>query len=191
MRPIGSGGETAVNVRVVCATNRDLRKMILENRFREDLFYRINVVSIHLPPLRERRSDIPFLIARFLNKRKKIDPIAVQQLTHYGWPGNVRELKNLIEKLVTMTEADTITPNDLQPEIHTLAGLIDDKNLSYNDAKKRVIDEFNRAILSSSLIRQGGNVTKAAGELGLDRANFQRLMRKYDISSREFKGAGT
>ncbi|MBI5741071.1 MAG: sigma-54-dependent Fis family transcriptional regulator [Nitrospirae bacterium] len=186
LRPIGSGSEVAVDVRVICATNRDLREMIAEGKFREDLFYRINVVSVHLPPLRERREDIPLLLTRFVNKRKKIDPRVDAILAHYNWPGNVRELKNLVEKVVTLSDADTIGPGDLPQEMLSVPCPFDDK-LSYGAAKKKVIDDFNRAIINRVLIRSDGNVSKAAEELQLDRANFLRLMRKYQISSKEFK----
>lgn len=187
IRPIGGSKEIAVDVRVICATNRDLREMIRENKFREDLFYRINVVSVHLPPLRERRDDIPLLMTRFLNKRKKIEPKAVEILSHYRWPGNVRELKNLAEKLVTLSDADIIRPDDLPPEMLRLPCLLDGNGLSYNGAKKKILEEFNRTIINRSLLKHDGNVTKAAEELKLDRANFQRLLRKYRISSREYK----
>lgn len=190
VRPIGSGREVPVDVRVVCATNMDLRELILKNRFRADLYYRINVMAVRLPPLRERKGDIPLLIARFLDKRKKIHPRAVDILTRHSWQGNVRELRNLIERLVIMTESDMITPEDLPPEVLMLPCLPGENDLSYNDAKKRLVDEFNRAIINRALLKHNGNVTKAAGELGLDRANFQRLMRKCRISSKEFKGSG-
>ena len=186
-RPVGGRKEISVNVRVICATNRDLREMIQENRFRADLFYRINVVSVHLPPLRERRNDIPLLFARFVNKRKKIDPRVFDLLSHYTWPGNVRELKNLAEKLVTLSDADTITPHDLPPEILRQQHGDDDETLPYAEMKKKAMEEFDRAIIRKALLKNNGNVTKAAGDLRLDRANFQRLMRRYHISSGEFK----
>lgn len=187
VRPIGGTSEIPVDVRVICATNRDLRKMIGENKFREDLYYRINVVSVHLPPLRERENDIPLLIIRFLGGRKKIDPKVIHILSHHQWPGNVRELKNLIEKLVILCDADTILPADLPPEMLRLPSFMDDGGLSYNDAKRKMVDEFNTTIVKRALLNNNGNVTKAAEGLQLDRANFQRLMRKYGITSGEYK----
>ncbi len=187
VRPIGGAKELQVDVRVVCATNRDMPEMIKENKFREDLFYRINVVSVHLPALRARKNDIPLLINRFLDGRKKINPKAVGILIHYGWPGNVRELKNLIERLVTLTDSDTIMPDDLPSEIVSLQCVIDGNGLSYADAKRKMLDEFNMAFIRQSLLKHSGNVTKVAEELKLDRANFLRLLRRYNISSREFK----
>jgi DNA-binding NtrC family response regulator len=186
-RPVGSNKEVSVDVRVVCATNRDMMEMIRENKFRQDLYYRINVVSVHLPPLRERSEDIPSLVSIFLQGRKKIHPGTVSLLCRYNWPGNVRELKNLMERLVTFTDSDTITTDDLPPEFLPDPFMIEGGPLSYNEAKKKAVDDFNRSIITKSLLNHEGNVTRAAEELKLDRANFQRLMRKYGISSKKFK----
>ena len=187
IRQVGGDKEIPVDVRVVCATNRDLGALIRENKFREDLYYRINVVSIHLPPLRTRKGDIPFLIGSFLQNRKKIHPKCVTILSHYDYPGNVRELKNIIERLVTLTDAETIMPDDLPHEVLRKVYILEDAGSPYNEAKRKVLDEFNRAVITGSLLKYDGNVSKAAGELRLDRANFQRLMRRYHISSREFR----
>ena len=187
IRPVGSAKEIPVDVRVICATNRDIRELIKENRFREDLFYRINVVSVHLPPLRARRGDIPLFISHFLDGRKKMHPKVVTTLSQYSFPGNVRELKNFVERLVTLTDAETIMPEDLPPEVLSMVYFMDGEGLTYNEAKKKIVDEFSRAIINRSLLKHDGNVTKAAEELKLDRANFQRLMRRYHISSCEFK----
>ena len=126
-RPIGGDNEISVDVRVICATNRDLRKMIREDKFREDLFYRINVVAVHLPPLRERSEDIPLLVTGFLEGRKKVHPKALDVLSHYKWLGNVRELKNVIERLVILTDSDTIMPEDLPQEILDLQSMPEDR----------------------------------------------------------------
>ncbi len=187
MRPIGGAGEIPVDVRVICATNRDIQSLIKGNKFREDLYYRINVVSVHMPPLRVRRGDIPLLINRFLGGRKKINPKCMAILSRYDYPGNVRELKNIIESLVTLVDSDTIMPADLPHEVLKTVYIIEDEGLAYNDAKKKMLNEFDRAIITRSLIRHDGNVSKAAEELKLDRANFQRLMRRYGISSGEFR----
>lgn len=188
LRPVGGAKEVSVDVRVICATNRDIRELIRENKFREDLYYRINVVSIHLPPLRVRKGDIPLLINRFLEGRKKIHPRCVTVLSQYSFPGNIRELKNVVERLVTLTDADTIMPEDLPPEIMRMVYILDGEGLAYNEAKRKIVDDFSRAIIHRSLLRHDGNVTKAAEELKLDRANLQRLMRRYRISSSEFRG---
>jgi DNA-binding NtrC family response regulator len=187
IRPVGGSSEIPVDVRVLCATNRDIGQLINENRFREDLYYRINVVSVHLPPLRDRSGDVPLLLNHFLAGRKKIHSRAVSILSRYGFPGNVRELRNISERLVTLTDADTIMPDDMPPEILRKVYFLDDEGLAYNEAKRKIIDEFNRAIISSALLKYNGNVTKAAEELRLDRANFQRLMRRCGISADEFR----
>ncbi len=186
-RPVGGSDEIAADVRVICATNKDLREEIRTGRFREDLYYRINVVSVHIPPLRDRKDDIPLLISRFLDGRKKIHPKSVSILCQYNFPGNVRELKNFVDRLVTFSDSDTIMPGDLPPEVLRMVYILDDDGLTYNEAKQKMIDEFSRAIIGRSLLKHDGNVSKAAAELKLDRANFQRLMRRYQISSKGFK----
>ena len=112
--------------------------------------------------------------------------MAVEMLSRYSWPGNIRELKNLVERLLVFSEADTIMPSDIYSEIG-MPHLPEDDNLSYNEAKRKITDEFNRAVINKALLKHNGNVTRAAEALKLDRANFQRLMRKYGISSKEFK----
>jgi len=185
--PLGSNKEITVNVRVICATNRDLREMMRQNRFREDLFYRINVLTVPLPPLRERGEDVALLIKRFLAGRKKIHPAALSMLSRYDWPGNVRELKNLIDMLTTFTDNDTIMLDDLPPEIDKSTCLQYMDGGSYTEIKKKVIDGFNRSLINRCLVKHNGNITKAAEELKLDRANLQRLMRRYLITSKEFR----
>jgi len=189
IRPLGGNKEVPVDVRVICATNRDINKMILENKFRADLYHRINVISVHLPPLRERRGDIPLLINHFLKGMKKIHPRAVEMLSSYNWPGNVRELKNLVERLMVFSDADTIMPGDISSEIGMPHSSEEDE-LPYNEAKRKITDEFNRAVINKALLKHNGNVTRAADALKLDRANFQRLMRRYGITSKEFKEVG-
>jgi DNA-binding NtrC family response regulator len=186
MRPLGSDREISVDVRVICATNRDLENMIRERTFREDLYFRINVVRLHLPPLLQRREDIPLLAVHFLRGRKKMHHKAFTILDGYGWPGNVRELKNLMDRLVVFTKADTIMPEDLSSEI-LIPSSPEDSGMSYNEAKRKITDEFNRTIINKYLLKHDGNVTMAAKELGMYGTNLQRLMKKYQISSKDFK----
>ena len=185
--PIGSNKEVAVDVRIVAATNRDLTELIGQNKFRADLYYRINVLAVHLPPLRERKDDIPLLIKRFLKGKKKIHSAALSMLSRYYWPGNVRELKNLIERLTTFADADMILPDDLPPEIHKMASIDDDVGKSYAEMKRKLVHGFDRAVINKYLVKNNGNISRAAEELKLDRANFQRLMRRYQITSGEFR----
>jgi len=187
MRRLGDHREIEVDVRIITATSRNLRRLIDENAFREDLFYRINVFPINIPPLRDRREDIPLLINHFLKGRKRISAAAVDILMSYHWPGNVRELKNMIERIVIFSDSETIMPDDLPSEVRDTVGKRIDSFLSYQEAKKVMIDRFNQDIISGALRETYGNVTKAAEKLGLDRANLQRLMRKYSISAARFK----
>lgn len=187
IRKLGDNKEMEVDVRIITATSRNLRKLIDENIFREDLFYRINVFPLNIPPLRERREDIPLLIDHFLKDRKRIHPSALDILMNYNWPGNVRELENMIERLVVFASSETVMPDDLPSEIKDTVCTKIDSSLSYQEAKKQVLDEFNQNFIVCTLRQTGGNVTKAAEKLKLDRANLQRLMRKYGITSSEYK----
>ncbi|MBZ0157506.1 MAG: sigma-54 dependent transcriptional regulator [Alphaproteobacteria bacterium] len=187
IRKLGDTRETEVNVRIITATSKNLRKLIDKNTFREDLFYRINVFPLGIPSLRERREDIPLLVEHFLKGRKRIHPAALDFLTNHNWPGNVRELENMVERLVVFSGGDTIMPEDLPAEAQDIICKKIDTRLSYAEAKQRVIDEFNRNFIRKTLLHTEGNVTKAAENAKLDRANFQRLMRKYGIASTEFK----
>ncbi len=187
IRKLGDNKEMEVDVRIITATSRNLRKLIDENTFREDLFYRINVFPLNIPPLRDRREDIPLLIEHFLKGRKRINSAAIDILTNYNWPGNVRELENMVERLVVFSLSDTIIPEDLPAEVKDTVCKKIDSNLSYQEAKKQVLDEFNRNFIVCTLRQTGGNVTKAAEKLKLDRANLQRLMRKYGIASTEYR----
>ena len=125
VRPVGGTDSIRVDVRLVCATNKDLEDEVKAGRFREDLYFRINVVTVHLPPLRDRREDIPSLVAHFLSKtarRERREVAAMSQealrlLTAYGWPGNVRELENAIERAVAVAKGNVVLPSDLPPEV--------------------------------------------------------------------------
>jgi DNA-binding NtrC family response regulator len=196
-----------VDVRVIAATNVDLRARITEGKFREDLFYRLNVVAIELPLLRGRRDDIPLLAYHFLQKYagrtgrevRKISPEAMRLLQAQPWPGNVRELENAIEHAVVFCRKDTILPTDLPfarrgnraPEDGASDGTagsdgpgISLGDLPYRDAKQRAIATFELAYFSSVLQRAGGNVSEAARQAGLDRSNFRRAARRAGVSSR-------
>lgn len=187
LRKVGDNKEIEVDVRIITATSRNLRKLIGEKTFREDLFYRINVFPINIPALRDRKEDIPLLTEHFLKGRKKLHSDALDILTNYNWPGNVRELENVIERVVVFTVSDTITPEELPCETKDTVCNNINADLPYQEAKKKFLDEFNRNLIKKNLIQTGGNVTKTAEKLMLDRANLQRLMRKYGIASTEYK----
>ncbi len=186
--PVGSEKVIEVNVRVIVATNKDLEKEVGKGVFREDLFYRIHVIPIHLPPLRERKEDIPPLVKHFLtkfNERAKkevkgLTPAAIQRLLLYDWPGNVRELENTIEYAVAMTEEDIIT-DDLIPQGRI--PLPQDPLISLKEAK----DAFERGFLINLLQRHKGKVTEAAKLAGKLRGDFYSLLKKHKLNPADFR----
>ncbi len=194
VKRIGSSESIRVNVRVIAATNVDLQKAMLEGAFREDLFYRLNVISIHIPSLRERIDDIPLLAYHFLRKYalrsgrdiRSLSLEAMNALLRYGWPGNVRELENAIERSLVMARGDVILPSDLPSSVIESDDTVMPENMLYNlpfaEAKKRVIDGFEREYMSEALRRAGGNVSKAARSAALDRSNFRRIVKKYNLN---------
>ncbi|HEU18562.1 MAG TPA: sigma-54-dependent Fis family transcriptional regulator [Deltaproteobacteria bacterium] len=185
--PIGSKEPIEVNVRLIVATNKDLEKEVAKGQFREDLFYRIHVIPIFIPSLKERKEDIPPLVDHFLkqfskemNKKiKGITPQAMQQLMLQDWPGNVRQLKNTIEYAVAMTLDDVITEDLLQTQ----------KEIEQVDHKplKEAKAVFERSYIVQLMDMTQGNVSKAAQLAGKYRADFYNLLKKYDISPTDFK----
>jgi len=185
--PVGGKKPVEVDVRVIVATNKDLKKEVEEGRFREDLFYRIHVIPITLPPLRERKEDIPVLVEHFLKKFSKkmrkevngITPAAMQQLMLRDWNGNVRELENTIEFAMAMTRHDTIT-EDL---VSRTGDQPHEKLKSLKEAKAA----FEKSYIIQLLEMTGGNVSKASEMAGKYRADFYNLLKKYDIKPETFK----
>lgn len=192
--PVGGTKPIKVDVRLIAATNKDLEKGIRDGTFREDLFYRLNIVPIYLPPLRERIEDIPALAYHFLNRYARengknvtsISNKSLQLLMLYNWPGNVRELENAIERAVIITKHSTITPELLPLKLQE--NLMDNgKILKYKEAKKMAIDSFEKKFLEQNLLKCQGNVSQAARLTGIERRNFQRLLRKQNIKSEEYR----
>jgi two-component system response regulator HydG len=212
IKRVGSNETRVVDVRVVAATNVDLRSRIAAGTFREDLFYRLNVVAIRLPALRERREDIPLLTFHFLKKYaartgrpvEHVSPEALRLLQHQGWPGNVRELENAIEYAIVFCRGNTIAPGDLP--FSAAAGSDESKlglthesapsrnslilsgslaDLPYHEAKQQALAAFEEAYFSAVLERAGGNVSEAARQAGLDRSNFRRAAKRAGIFSRD------
>lgn len=178
--PVGATREVSVDVRVIAATNRDLREFVREGRFREDLYYRLSVFELYIPPLRERGPDIELLIDHFLAHFKRqhgrpqlvLSPEARTRLLGYHWPGNVRQLRNVIDSAVVMCEGHVIRPEDL--------GLRDagrEEGLS-----SLRLDEWERKLIQEALSRTGGNVPEAARLLGLGRATLYRKVEEYGIA---------
>jgi DNA-binding NtrC family response regulator len=182
---VGGTKRICVDIRIVAATNRDLQKEVQEGRFREDLFFRLNVVTIALPPLREKKEDIPLLADYFLRRAchsmkkplMKISAEAMDHLMRYHWPGNVRELGNLIERAVVLARGVEITPEDL-PLLRAPTSSNDSfLGKPYHDAVRHA----QREVIQHALQTSGGNQAKAAGILGLQRTYLARLIRKLSI----------
>ena len=192
VRPVGSNESTRVQVRVVAATNRDLETAIREGTFRKDLFFRLNVVSITLPPLQERRSDIPMLAQYFLdhlaaNENIKFSPAAMKLLMKYDWPGNVRELENCISRAVTLGDRKVIDESDLSPALLT-GGNRKEPLPETRDAEASstvALDELERMTIQRVFDEVGGDKAKAGELLGISRATLYRKLKRYQISANQ------
>jgi len=198
---VGEGENRHTDVRIIAATNRNLKEMIVAGQFREDLFYRLHVIGLHLPSLRERREDIPLLAYHFLEKcslkmKRKVRDIsidAVQILQNYAWVGNVRELENIIERCVVLLPGDVIQAKDLPRHILTQTFYlaeqeeVDWARFTYQEAKQRAISLFNKSYLRNLLKETGGNISMASNRAGLDRSNLKKIIKKYDIDVGEFR----
>ena len=190
-RPVGATEEKSVDIRLVAATNKDLEQMVAEGAFREDLFYRLNIIQIRLPPLRERKEDIPLFIKNFLiryGKDSKVKSFSIETmklLAGYAWPGNVRELENFIERIVITANEEVVTPFHLSGEFsegvqiscETPKNAAELKMLK-KDLRKRAVIEAERLFINDALRRNNGNVAKAASEAGMKRQNFHSMMRR-------------
>jgi len=188
---LGSTKNIDIDVRVIAATNTDLEKAIKEGRFREDLYYRLNVITIVVPPLRERKSDIPLLIDHFIEKyskenNRKIDGITKEALDiclDFHWPGNVRELENAIENAVVMSEGTSITEKDLPSYLHatSLVPSIEINDIELNGNFDSQMHQAERLIFERALKEAGGNRTKAAEKLGISLRTMRYKVRKYNL----------
>ncbi|MFX0208997.1 MAG: sigma-54-dependent transcriptional regulator [Candidatus Hodarchaeota archaeon] len=194
---VGGTDIISADIRLIAATNKNLEQCIKERTFREDLYYRLNVVSVRLPPLRERKDDLlplaQFFLRRFNKKMgKKICEIpqdVLGILLGYDWPGNVRELENVIERAVVLSTEESIDISHLPDRLlkaHIDTGPVF-RGLSYKEAKQQVLDSFSKEFVKRLLQMSKGNISQAAKHAKMDTANFRRLMRKYDIQSEEHK----
>jgi len=187
IRPVGSTQAIDVDVRVISATHRDLKTLMTEDRFREDLYYRLNVVNMQLPTLDERREDIPLLVAHFLTtiareaeqERKVYAPEAVEMLVTAEWPGNIRQLYNIVRQNVALSRSPVISAELVQQSLGENAG----KLLSFSDAR----DEFTRNYLSQILQITAGNVSQAARLAKRNRTDFYKLLARHDLNPDQFK----
>jgi two-component system, NtrC family, nitrogen regulation response regulator NtrX len=187
VEPLGSHQPTTVDVRVIAATNKKLEEEIARNAFREDLFYRLNVIPFYVPPLRERNEDVPILASHFLHtfceaygkKDKEFSASAVEVLLAYPWPGNVRELKNLVERLVIMCPSPRIEPHHLPPELFRGASKSPQKPY---ESLQEARSAYEREFVLRKLEENRWNMTKAAAALGLERSHLYRKMRSLGIA---------
>jgi two-component system response regulator HydG len=196
---VGGNETVRVDVRLISATNKDLRKAIQGGSFREDLFYRLNVILISVPPLRERLEDLPLLAFHFLRLyaerfNKTIDdivPDAIQLLAQQRWPGNVRELENVIERGVILEKSNSLTAETiarcLQPSEASSFHFFIYENMPFRTAKQNLLDRFEREYISRLLDKHKGNITTAAKEAELDYKNFFEKMKRHGLSKWDFK----
>ncbi len=201
IRKVGDTFERKIDIRLIAATNKKIERMVKDGTFREDLYYRLQVFPIFIPPLRERKVDIPGLAFTFFERFKKKNktkaqnfaPETIKLMEEYNWPGNVRELKHLVERLAILSDSDTIAPA-LLPQEFKKSQLLDDilklpqkwdefKELK-SQIKENAVKEIEKRFLIEALQRSNGNVSKAAESVGLQRTNFHLLLKKYGISAK-------
>jgi DNA-binding NtrC family response regulator len=193
LRAIGGRKVVKVDIRFIAATNRDLSEMVREGTFREDFFYRLNVFPINVPPLRNRKEDIPALAYHFLHKYSKelgrnvhhIAAEAMRQLIMHDWPGNIRELENVVHRAVIVCEGNALKPEHimtpLEESFDTPKTLEELKKIR-KDLRHKSVEDIEKNFLTSALQRNNWNITKAAQEVGMQRSNFHGLLKKYHIS---------
>ncbi len=180
---LGTNKEIPIDVRLVCATNMPLYQMVNENKFRQDLLYRINTVEVKVPPLRERLEDLPDLIDHFLKiyskkynqPTKRVSPSTMKRLEKHNWPGNIRELQHAVERAVIMSESNVLEPHDF------FLSQMDDNKPADITTPSMNLEETEKMLIRKVIDKHGGNISKAAKELGLTRASLYRRLEKYGI----------
>jgi len=194
--PVGSTAEKQCDARVIAATNRDLKKMLAEGSFREDLYYRLNVIIMTVPPLRDRRDDLLLLVDHFLRKYGKsgklprLSKAAEQLLLDYDYPGNVRQLENLIQRAVILCKSEMIEAQHLPDELQTSAiysAANQQTPATFQNRKQRVIEKFERDELGRILAQTGGKVRESARIAGMDVKNFSEKLQRYGIKAEDYK----
>jgi DNA-binding NtrC family response regulator len=198
-KAVGGTGVKKVDIRLITATNKDLEAMVADGEFRDDLYYRINVFPIQIPPLRDRREDIPLLVRHFLerfnrdlpHKSSEFSAAAMNLLLNYGWPGNVRELENVVQRALILAGGDIIRQGHLANIIDALPQVELDVPRTGEElkqikklARQKSVETVEKQFVLGALKRNGWNVTRAAEETGMQRSNFQAMMAKYDIRIR-------
>jgi two-component system nitrogen regulation response regulator GlnG len=199
---VGGNQTIKVDVRLIAATNKDLARMIEAKQFREDLYYRLNVLRIHLPPLRERKEDVPLLVKYFLNRlaaksncrARQISEAALQVICDYSWPGNVRELENIVQRATVHAAGDVILPKDIEwhsragvqtqqaPSLESALDALFDQALT--DSQYKLMANVERYMIARALAKTGGNQVQAAKILGITRATLRKRVEKYKIKSK-------
>ncbi len=198
VRRVGGNDTLTVDCRVIAATNRDLVKEIAAGHFREDLFFRLSVIHLQLPPLRERREDIPLILSRALadpevlarHGKKLISPEALALLMAYPWPGNVRELVNVLSHVLAFSEGEQVLPEHLPERVQGQARELPlpfNEHLTFKDAKEQLLEDFEREYVTRVLSRCEGNLSRAARESGLHRKSIERLVKKYQLDAKGMK----
>lgn len=192
-RPLGSSRSAVADVRVISACNNDLARLVQLKLFREDLHYRLNVLSLSIPPLRERGSDVLRLASHFLDvyaqehgkATPKLSQAALQEFLEYSWPGNVRELESVIQRAIVLQDSQVLKPEDFA--LPKLDRPISESAL-FRKGKSLAIGNFERSFIARLLTAHGGNISQAAKAAGKDRRSFQRLINKYGLDRQSFKG---
>ena len=185
---VGGSEEISVDIRLVTATNRNLKTLTEQGHFREDLYYRLDVINIEIPALRDRKADIPLLCAHFLKELNEANGKNVQEIStetlnilfRYDWPGNVRELRNTIEKMVVLARSERLTPKDIPPTVREATR--DDATTPTTQSGPPIagsMDDAERTMIDAALERCRGNRTKAAEQLGISRRTLHRKLNRY------------
>jgi len=192
---VGGSKPVEVDVRVVAATHRDLEQEVRAGRFREDLYYRLRVVEIELPPLRERPEDVPALAEHFLGElagrldrpKRRLSPEAFARLAAHGWPGNVRELRNVLEQAAVLAAGEAIEESDLNlPAGQECAARRDGATLPFAEAKRDAVESFERNFLLAALRANGGNVSRTAAAIGMVRQSLQQKIRELGLRAEDW-----
>jgi two-component system, NtrC family, response regulator GlrR len=191
-RALGADNFTRSSARVIAASNRSIEDRVQHEQFRSDLYFRLNVLRLHLPPLRERREDIALLAQHFLDResasgqtRKTFSAAAIRKLTSHFWPGNVRELFNSVRRAAVCCKGQTISPQDIIL-VNEPSPAKSDRSTGegFQQARRQAIEEFERGYVAHLLARHAGNVTQAAREAGKERRSFGKLVKKYNLGPR-------
>jgi len=196
IKRVGDTKSKTVDVRLIFATNKNIPKLIAENQFRDDLYFRINEIEIKIPPLRERKEDIPLLTHFFLKEISEemgtsigIDPGVFELLISYDWSGNIRELRNCLTNAAVISEKRVITEKEIKKllSITLTENTYNEQTLSFSEMRKKIVSDFDKKQITTYLLKNNGNITKTALEMQIDKKNLWVMLKKYDIDHKSFK----